>query len=104
MSDAAAATAVPVAKVEEQTLLEERLEHLAHWWREPAAGVLAVAISTFDAWTYDRDAGLSSSLDEILLLTGIALIAGVKNLFGGSSQVMSRYGRRNGNGSGPARP
>lgn len=60
----------------------EHQEHYAHWWREPVAGAIAVSISTYDAWFFDRDAGLSSSLDEILLLTGIALIAGIKNLFG----------------------
>jgi hypothetical protein len=52
-------------------------------WREVSAGLIAVAISTADIWTYGHDRGFSSSLDEILILTGIALIAGVKNLFGG---------------------
>lgn len=33
-------------------------------------------------WFYGRDAGFSASLDEILILTGITLIAGVRNLFG----------------------
>jgi hypothetical protein len=61
----------------------ERLEHLEHWWREPLAGLIAVAVGCFDIWKYGSTAGFSSSLDEILLLTGIALIAGVKNLFGG---------------------
>jgi len=63
--------------------LIERLEHIQHWWREPIAGLLAVGIACYDIWTYGSSQGFSSSLDEILLLTGIALIAGVKNLFGG---------------------
>lgn len=60
-----------------------RIEHLQHWWREPLAGVIAVAIASYDTWVYGRDGGFSTSLDEILILTGIALIAGVRNLFGG---------------------
>lgn len=60
-----------------------RLEHLQHWWREPIAGLIAVVVGCYDIWTYGSSQGFSSSLDEILLLTGIALIAGVKNLFGG---------------------
>jgi hypothetical protein len=53
----------------------------SYWWREPAAGFISVGLATFDVWHFGRDAGLTSSLDEILILTGIALIAGVKNLF-----------------------
>lgn len=62
--------------------LLERLEHLQHWWREPLAGIIAVGIGSYDVWYYGRDGGFTSSLDEILILTGIALIAGVRNLFG----------------------
>lgn len=60
-----------------------RLEHLQHWWREPIAGFVAVGIASYDCWTFGRNDGFTTSLDEILILTGIALIAGVKNLFGG---------------------
>ena len=60
-----------------------RLEHLQHWWREPVAGAVAVAVACFDQWIYGRDNGFTSSLDEILILSGIALIAGVRNLFAG---------------------
>ena len=59
-----------------------RLEHLQHWWREPLAGLIAVGLASYDVWVYGRDAGFSASLDEILILTGITLIAGVRNLFG----------------------
>ena len=58
-----------------------RIEHLQHWWREPLAGFVAVGLASFDVWRYGRDAGFTSSLDEILILSGIALIAGVRNLF-----------------------
>ena len=59
-----------------------RLEHLQHWWREPLAGFVAVGLASFDVWRYGRDAGgFTSSLDEILILSGVALIAGVRNLF-----------------------
>lgn len=56
-------------------------EHFEHWYREPIAGVIALAVGVYDAWMYGRDKGLTSSLDEILILTGVALIAGVRNLF-----------------------
>lgn len=59
-----------------------RMEHLQHWWREPIAGLIAVGLGSYDVWHYGRDAGFSASLDEILILTGITLIAGVRNLFG----------------------
>jgi hypothetical protein len=64
----------------------EKLEHLQHWWREPIAGLIAVFIGCFDIWHYGTQAGFSSSLDEILMLTGIALIAGIRNLFGGNNK------------------
>jgi hypothetical protein len=64
----------------------ERLEHLQHWWREPLAGAIAIGVGCFDIWHYGASAGFSSSLDEILMLTGVALIAGVKNLFGDGKQ------------------
>lgn len=70
-----------------------RLEHFQHWWREPLAGLISVGIGTYDIWRYGRDGGLTISLDEILILTGIALIAGVRNLFGAE--------KRNGNDIGP---
>lgn len=62
----------------------ERIEHLQHWWREPIAGVIAVGVASYDQWHFGRDGGFTSSLDEILILSGIALIAGVRNLFGGT--------------------
>jgi hypothetical protein len=62
--------------------LLEKLEHIQHWWREPLAGIIAVGLGSYDTWTYGRDAGFTSSVDEILILTGITLIAGIRNLFG----------------------
>jgi hypothetical protein len=38
-----------------------------------------------DVWWNGANAGFSNSLDEILLLTGVALIAGVRNLFAAKS-------------------
>lgn len=58
------------------------MEHFQHWWREPVAGIVAVVIACVDIWHYGGNEGFSNSLDEILILTGVALIAGVKNLFG----------------------
>ena len=52
------------------------------WWREMIAGFVAVGVSCYDIWIIGKDKGLSGPLDELVLLTGIALIAGVKNLFG----------------------
>lgn len=57
---------------------------LRHWWREPVAGVLALAVGCFDSWHFGRDAGLTSSLDEILIVSGVVLIAGSRRLFAGS--------------------
>jgi len=59
--------------------------HLQHWWREPVAGVLALGIGCFDTWHYGRDGGLTSSLDEILILGGVVLVAGSRRLFSGVS-------------------
>jgi hypothetical protein len=53
-----------------------------HWWREMIAGFVAVGVSCYDIWIMGKEKGLSGPLDELVLLTGIALIAGVKNLFG----------------------
>ena len=77
----------PPADPEPHDSALERLEHIQHWWREPIAGFIAVGLAVSDVWIYGRDAGFTSSLDEILVLTGITLIAGVRNLFGGN-----RYG------------
>jgi len=52
------------------------------WWREMIAGFVAVGVSCYDIWIIGKDKGLSGPLDELVLLTGIALIAGVRNLFG----------------------
>ena len=61
-----------------------------HWWREPIAGMLSLGIGCYDTWKFGRDAGLTSSLDEILVVGGIVLIAGSRKLFMGA----------NGNGNG----
>jgi hypothetical protein len=63
------------------TLSLDKQARLRHWWREPLAGSLSLFIGSFDAWVYGRDRGLTSSLDEILIITGIGLIAGVAHLF-----------------------
>jgi hypothetical protein len=74
---------------------EAALEHLLHWWREPLAGVLALGVGVYDSWFYGRDAGLSSSLDEILIIGGVVLIAGSRQLFLGTGPVQPHP---NGNG------
>lgn len=61
--------------------VEAARAHLRHWWREPLSGLLALGIGTFDAWRFPRDEGLSISLDEILVIGGIVLIAGSRRLF-----------------------
>jgi hypothetical protein len=63
--------------------LEAARAHLRHWWREPVAGLIAVVIGSFDSWYYGHDQGLSSSLDEILVIGGIVLMAGSRRLFAG---------------------
>jgi len=63
--------------------IEAAEAHLRHWWREPLAGALALGIGVFDTWHYGREAGLSTSLDEILVIGGVVLIAGSRRLFSG---------------------
>jgi hypothetical protein len=66
--------------------VEASKAHLAHWWREPIAGLVSVGIGTTDIWMWGRDHGLTSSLDELLIIGGIYLMAGGSRLFrsGGS--------------------
>ena len=63
--------------------LEAARAHLKHWWREPVTGLIAVSIGVYDSWFYGHDKGLSSSLDEILVIGGIVLMAGSRRLFAG---------------------
>lgn len=49
------------------------------------AGVISVAIGTFDAWHFGRDIGLSGQVDELLIIGGIVLIAGSRRLFSGTA-------------------
>jgi hypothetical protein len=64
--------------------IEAARASLMHWWREPVAGICALGIGCWDVWHFGRDAGLTSSLDEILIIGGIVLVAGSKRLFGGT--------------------
>ena len=63
--------------------LEAARAALLHWWREPIAGLIATGIGVWDAWHFGRDAGLSTNIDELLILGGIILIAGSKKLLTG---------------------
>ena len=67
--------------------LEAARASLLHWWREPIAGFVAVGIGVWDVWHYGRDAGLTTSIDELLILGGIVLIAGSRRLFSGAPGV-----------------
>ena len=67
--------------------LEAARASLLHWWREPIAGVAAIGIGGFDIWHFGRDAGLSSQVDELLIIGGIVLIAGSKRLFNPTGRV-----------------
>lgn len=69
-------------EVDTELKIARSVEHIVHWWREPIAGVASLAIGCYDTWTYGRDHGLTSSLDEILIISGIVLIAGSRRLFG----------------------
>lgn len=62
--------------------LEAARAALMHWWREPVAGILSLAVGCFDSWYFGRNEGLTASLDEILVISGIVLIAGSRRLFG----------------------
>lgn len=65
--------------------LEAARATLLHWWREPVAGLASIAVGTWDAWHFGRDAGLSANVDELLIIGGIILIAGSRKLFTGSN-------------------
>lgn len=67
--------------------LEAARASLMHWWREPIAGFVAVFVGVWDVWHYGRDAGLTTSIDELLILGGIVLIAGSRRLFSGAPGV-----------------
>lgn len=67
--------------------LEAARASLLHWWREPIAGFCSIAIGSWDTWHYGRDAGLSSSVDELLIIGGIILIAGSRRLFTGGAPM-----------------
>lgn len=62
--------------VEEDTKQKPELKgKLYLGWRQPLAGVVTIAIACFDLW-WMGDRGFSTSVDELLLFTGIALLAG----------------------------
>lgn len=65
--------------------LEAAHAALQHWWREPVAGLVAIVIGVSDTWHYGRDGGLSTSVDELLVIGGIILIAGSRKLFLGKN-------------------
>ena len=85
MSDHAAHNEINdlAGKVREKVRLAQQFEHWIHWWREPVAGVAALGIGCYDTWHFGRNDGLTSSLDEVLIISGIVLIAGSRRLFGG---------------------
>lgn len=66
--------------------IEAARASLLHWWREPIAGFIAVAVGVWDTWHYGRDAGLTSSVDELLIMGGVVLIAGSRRLFSGARE------------------
>ena len=76
--------------VSEQVMDEFARAVIHHWWREPIAGIAAIAIGCWDTWHFGRDAGLTSSLDELLVVGGIVLIAGSRQLFLGEKSQGTR--------------
>lgn len=73
--------------------LEAARATLMHWWREPVAGLFSIGIGVWDTWHYGRDDGLSSSIDESLVIGGIVLIAGSRKLFTGSNGTNGTNGK-----------
>lgn len=69
--------------------LEAARASLMHWWREPIAGFISVAVGCWDSWHYGRDAGLTTSVDELLIIGGVVLMAGSRRLFTGATAVPS---------------
>jgi hypothetical protein len=71
-----------VPKVEPEP--EPKPEHEFHpleSWRSFAAGIVAVGIGCYDVWKLGPNEGLTVEIDEILILVGIGLIAGMPNVF-----------------------
>jgi hypothetical protein len=66
------------------------IEHYRHWWREPVAGGAAILVACVDEWFFAPTKGFSTSLDELLILVGVTLLAGVRNLFGTTIQPPSK--------------
>ena len=67
-------TTAPAAK-------PEREFHPLESWRSFVAGMVAVLIGTYDVWKLGPSEGLTVEIDEILILIGIGLIAGMPNVF-----------------------
>jgi hypothetical protein len=61
--------------------MEAARAHLRHWWREPLAGLVAFGTGVYDSWFYGKEGGLTSSVDEILVIGGVVLMAGSRRLF-----------------------
>lgn len=72
-------------EVNKKIRLAQRYEHWIHWWREPVAGIASLIIGCYDTWHFGRNDGLTSSLDEVLIISGVVLIAGSRRLFGGAT-------------------
>ena len=69
--------------------LETARANLLHWWREPIAGLASLVVGCWDTWHYGREGGLSTNVDEILVLGGIVLIAGSRRLFAGPANFVA---------------
>src|ERR1700739_3880838 len=74
--------------------LEAAKARLRHWWGEPLSGFIAVTIGVYDSWHYGHDAGLSSSLDEILVIGGIVLMAGLEGVFSSAPPAFENKGEK----------
>jgi hypothetical protein len=54
----------------------ERVEAYRHWWRSLIGGFVCVGIGCYDEWVFGHNAGFTTSLDELLVIAGVLLIAG----------------------------
>lgn len=78
-------TGIDPAELAKILPLEAARASILHWWREPFAGIVSVGVGVWDTWHYGRDAGLSTSIDELLVIGGVVLIAGSRKLFTGQN-------------------
>lgn len=73
----------PAPPLEQLTYANGLANDIIHQSRQVLAGLIGIGIACYDRWKYSQpEGGFSTNIDEILLLVGLGLIAGIVGLFG----------------------